>query len=102
MIDTNNKSKSDSASDMWVTEISRGGLTKIIEEAHQVFLSNEFAIRVHFRTDNLYDHTETSRKTVENMVFADSDVQFSWCLTGISTKVDDEKAEMLLEMFINK
>lgn len=36
------------------------------------------------------------------MVFADSDVQFSWCLTGISTEVEDEKAETLLEMCIKK
>ena len=39
LIDTNNKTKSDSGSDVWVKEINRGGLTNITEEAHQVFLA---------------------------------------------------------------
>ena len=102
LIDSSNESKSGSESDMWVKEISRGGLTNITEEAHQVFLSIEFAIRTHLKTDNLYEHNETSRKTVENMLFADSDVQFSWCLTGISIEVGDEKADTILEMCIKK
>ena len=35
-------------------------------------------------------------------VFADSDVQFSWCLTGIIMKVGEDRAEELLEMCIDK
>jgi len=30
-------------------------------------------------------------------MFGDSDVQFSWCLTGISIEIGDEKADMILE-----
>ena len=36
------------------------------------------------------------------MVFIDSDVQFSWCLTGISFEVGNEKADTILEMCIKK
>ena len=36
------------------------------------------------------------------MVFVDSDVQFSWCLTGVSFEVGDEKADTILEMCIKK
>lgn len=53
LININNESKSGSVSDMWVKEI-RGGLTNITKEAHQVFLSIEFAIGTH----NLYEHNE--------------------------------------------
>lgn len=41
-------------------------------------------------------------ETVENVVFADSDMQFSWCLTGISIEVGDVSADMILEMCIKK
>jgi len=43
-----------------------------------------------------------SRKILENLVVADNDVQFSWCLTGVAVEVGDEKAEILLEMCIKK
>ena len=36
------------------------------------------------------------------MLFADSDVQFSWCLTGISIEIEDERADTILEMCIKK
>ena len=39
---------------------------------------------------------------LENVVFADSDVQFSWCLTGISIEVGDASADTILEMCIKK
>ena len=32
----------------------------------------------------------------------DSDVQFSWCLTGISIEIEDERADTILEMYIKK
>ena len=49
---TRESSKSDSGSDVWIKEINGEGLTNITEEAHQVFLSIELAIRTHLRTDN--------------------------------------------------
>ena len=102
LTDTNKETKSDSGSDVWIKEINRGGLTNITEEAHQVFLSIEFSIRKYLKLENLYKFNETSRKTIENMVFVDSDVQFSWCLTGISIEVGEEKADTMLEMCIKK
>ena len=46
------------------------------------------------------DNSTLSR--VKSGVFADSDVQFSWCLTGIIMKVGEDRAEELLEMCIDK
>jgi len=31
------------------------------------------------------------------MMVGDNDVQFSWCLTGISIEVGDEKTDMILK-----
>ena len=73
LIDTSNKTKSDSGSDVWVKEINRGGLTNITEEAHQVFLAIEFSIRKHLKFENLYKFNETSRKTVK-----------IWCLLTVT------------------
>ena len=39
---------------------------------------------------------------LKNDAFADSDLQFSWCLTGMSLEVSEDRAEDLLEMCINK
>ena len=44
----------------------------------------------------------TTLSRVKSGVFADSDVQFSWCLTGIIMKVGENRAEELLEMYIDK
>ena len=34
------------------------------------------------------------------MLFIDSDVQFSWCLTGVFFEVGNEKADTILETCI--
>ena len=52
--------------------------------------------------ENLYTFNDVSRKTLENLVVTDNDVQFSWCLTGVALEVGDEKAEILLDMCIKK
>ena len=46
------------------------------------------------------DNSTLSR--VKSGMFAGSDVQFSWCLTGIIMKVGEDRAEELLEMCIDK
>ena len=45
---------------------------------------------------------DTSRHNIKEMVFADSDVQFNWCLTGMAIEIGDERAEELLKMCIDK
>lgn len=45
---------------------------------------------------------DTTRSRVKSDMFADSDVQFNWYLTGIILKVGEDTAEELLEMCINK
>ena len=39
---------------------------------------------------------------MKNDVIADNDVQFSWCLIGMSLEVSEDRAEELLEMCIDK
>ena len=95
-------STSTSESEVWVKEISRGRLTHITDEAQQLFVAIEFSIRTNLNLENLYTFNDVSRKTIENLVFADSDVQFYWCLTGVAIEVGDEKADILLDMCIKK
>ena len=41
---------------------------------------------------------DTTRHRLKNDLYADSDVQFYWCLTVITLKIDNLKAEELLEL----
>ena len=81
------------SSDMWIKEINQGGQTNITEEAHQVFLSIEFAIRTHLKSENLHKFNETLGKTVEMLRLLTV-----MCLTGISIKVGDASADMILKI----
>ena len=86
----------------WVEEINRGGLTRITEEAHQFFVAMEGSIRSYLTLSKAHVMDNTTKSQVKNGVFADSNVQFSWCLTGIILKVGEDRAEELLEMCIDK
>ena len=44
----------------------------------------------------------TTKSRVKQEVFANSNVQFGWCLTGIILKIGEDAAEELLEMCIDK
>ena len=94
------KVKADSAT--WLQEINRGGLTEITQEAQQLFMAIEASTRRHLTLKNAHKMDETTRCSVKNDVFADNDVQFSWCLTGMSLEVSEDRAEDLLEMCIDK
>lgn len=103
LIDKNVKSTSEvSESAVWVKEISRGRLIHITQEAQQVFVAIEASVRVHLRVTKAHQLNETSRNKIKELVFADSDVQFYWCLTGMAIEIGDERAEELLEMCIDK
>ena len=90
------------ASAAWVEEVDRGGLTKITEEAHQFFVALEGSVRSYLTLSKAHTMDNTTLSRVKSGVFADSDVQFSWCLTGIIMKVGEDRAEELLEMCIDK
>ena len=94
------KVKADSAT--WLQEINRGGLTEITQEAQQLFMAIEASTRRHLTLKSAHRMDETTCCSVKNDVFADSDVQFSWCLTGMSLEVSEDRAEELLEMCIDK
>ena len=94
------KDKSDSAT--WLQEINRGGLTVITQEAQQVFMAIETSTRKHLTLNKAHKMDETTRCSVKNDVFTDSDVQFTWCLTGVSLEISQDRAEDLLEMCIEK
>jgi len=85
---------------MWVREVNRGGLTHITEAAQDLFLSIEACIKTQL-TINKAHKLDDTRHRLQNDIFSNCDVQFSWCMTGINLKVDDEKADELLEMCIN-
>lgn len=91
-----------SSSAEWVEEVNRGGLTRITEEAYQFFIALEISVRSYLTLNKAHTMDDTTRSRVKNGVFADSDVQFSWCLTGIILKIGESSAEELLEMCIDK
>ena len=42
------------------------------------------------------------RHQLQNELFCDSDVRFSWCLSVINLKTDNEAAEEILELSIDQ
>lgn len=102
LIDKDVKSTSEISASVWVKEISRGRLIQVTQQAQQVFVAIEMSVRTHLRVSNAHKLDETSRKKIRELVFADSDVQFYWCLTGMTFEIGDERAEELLEMCIEK
>ena len=71
-------------------EVTRGGLTKITEEAHQFFVALEGSVRSYLTLSKAHKMDNTTISRVKSGVFADIDIQFSWCLTGIILKVGEE------------
>ena len=86
----------------WVEEVNRGGLTRITEEAYQFFVAMEGSVRSHLILSKAHVMDNTTKNRIKQEVFADSNVQFGWCLTGIILKVQEDAAEELLEMCIDK
>ena len=83
---------------VWVEEVNRGGLTRITEETHQFFVAMEGSVRSHLTLSKAHVMDNTTKSRVKQEVFADSNVQFGWCLTGIILKVGEDAAKELLEM----
>ena len=86
----------------WVEEVNRGGLTRITEEAYKYFVAMEGSVRSHLILSKAHVMDNTTNNRIKQEVFADSNVQFGWCLTGIILKVQEDAAEELLEMCIDK
>ena len=89
------------SSAMWVREVNRGGITHITEAAQDLFLSIEACIKTQLTLNKAHMLDATTRHRLQNEIFSNCDVQFSWCMTGVNLQIDDEKAEELLEMCIN-
>ena len=86
----------------WVQEVNRGGLTLITDQAQDAFMSIEACIKSKLRVNNAHKMDEQTRHRLRSELFSDCNVQFSWCLTGINMKIDDETAEEILELCIDK
>ena len=86
----------------WVQEVNRSGLTIITEQAQDAFMSIEACIKSKLRVNKAHKMDEQTRHQLQSELFSDSDVQFSWCLTGINLKIDDEIAEEILELCIDQ
>ena len=86
---------------VWV-EVNRGGLTRITEEEYQFFVAMEGSVRSFLTLSKAHIMDNTTKSWVKNEVFADSNIQFGWCLTGIILKVGEDAAEEPLEMYTDK
>ena len=65
-------------------------------------MSIEASIKSKLRVNKAHKMDDQTRLQIQNELFCDSDVQFSWCLTGMNVKIDDETAEEILELCINQ
>ena len=83
------------SSAMWVQEVNRDGLTHITEAAQDVFVSIETCKKANLTLNNAHKLDETTWHHLENDIFSDCDVQFYWCMTGITLKIDNDKAKEL-------
>ena len=86
----------------WVQEVNRGGLTIITDQAQDAFMSIEACIKSKLRVNKAHKMDEQTRHLLQSELFSDTDVQFSWCLTGINLKINDEIAEEILELCIDQ
>ena len=102
LTEKNPKAVSNGNSATWVQEITRGGLILITEEAQDVFISIEACTKANLTVNKAHTLDDTTRHHLKNELYSDSDVQFYWCLTGITLKIDDLKAEELLELCIDQ
>ena len=72
----------------WVQEVNRGGLTIIIDQAQDAFM---LVSSPKLRVNKAHKMDEQTRHQLQSELFSDTDVQFSWCQTGINLKINDEK-----------
>ena len=56
-------------------------------------MSIEANIKSKLRVNKTHKMDEQTRHQLQNELFYDSDVQFSWCLSVINLKIDNEAAE---------
>ena len=89
-------------SNAWVNEVNCGGLTKITNEGYGVFTAIEASIRSYLQLSKAHNLDSSTRAEISKCVFANDDVQFNWCKTGVTATVGDGHSEELVEMFINK
>ena len=74
----------------------------ITVQAQDVFMSIEANIKSKLRLNKVYKTDEQTRHQLQNELFCNSDVQFSWCLSVINLKTDNEAAEEILELSIDQ
>ena len=85
-----------------VQEVNRGGLILITEETQNAFISIEACTKANLTVNKGHTLDDTTRHCLRNELFTDSYVQFYWCLTGITLKIGNLKAEELLNLYIDQ
>ena len=59
--------------------LDRGGLTKITDEAFQLFYAIETVVRQFFQVDKTKEMDEVFRKRIIDNILISDEVLFSWC-----------------------
>ena len=70
--------------------------------AHDCFVSIEAATRRHYKVSKAHTMDESMKKHVVNQIVADNDVQFHWCLLGITIDFGEELSEEILESCVHQ
>ena len=88
-------------SQTWVNSLDRGGLTKITDEAFQLFYAIETVVRQFFKVDKTNEMDDIFRKRVIDNVLSSDEVLFSWCFIA-DGDLDDSLSEKCLSRIISK
>ena len=79
----------------WVNSVDRGGLTKITDEAYQLFYAIETVVRQFFKVDKTKEMDELFHKRILDNILIDDEVLFSWCFIA-DTNLEDTLSEKCL------
>ena len=88
-------------SQTWVNSLDRGGLTKITDEAFQLFYAIETVVRQFFKVDKTKEMDDMFRKRVIDNILSSDEVLFSWCFIA-DGDLDDSLSEKCLSKIISK
>ena len=92
---------SPSNSQTWVNSVDRGGLTKITDEAYQLFYAIKVVVRQFFNVEKTNEMDESFRKRILDNILISDEVLFSWCFIADSS-LEDVVSEKCLSLIASK
>ena len=83
----------------WIKAVDRGGLLHVTDDTYLTFSYMEAAVQRHLTISNMKVISEVNLKQLVDVVIADEEVQFQWCI--VSTDMSEEVASELLRRIVS-